>query len=266
MCEARLTGLPGLGRLYSLLRASGNGYLLAWLQRISGLLLVFYVLLHINTLSALVEPEVFTRKAQMFSGPLGMSAEWLLAFPVVFHCLNGSRLLVYELFTTRFDRSLRGWVYVLTLTYVGVLGYLMILGNQSVSSHLFWIMVLIGSGFISFILFARINKGNGSFTWKLHRMTAAALFLLVPAHMLFMHLNPEVGRNVAIITERMRQPLIILVDVLLLCGVLYHGAYGLIGIVRDYSEKQVLVRVASAAISMVFLFFCYQGVSLIVSV
>lgn len=266
MCEARLTGLPGLGRLYSLLRASGNGYLLAWLQRISGLLLVFYVLLHINTLSALVEPEVFTRKAQMFSGPLGMSAEWLLAFPVVFHCLNGSRLLVYELFTTRFDRSLRGWVYVLTLTYVGVLGYLMILGNQSVSSHLFWIMVLIGSGFISFILFARINKGNGSFTWKLHRMTAAALFLLVPAHMLFMHLNPEVGRNVTIITERMRQPLIILVDVLLLCGVLYHGAYGLIGIVRDYSEKQVLVRVASAAISMVFLFFCYQGVSLIVSV
>ena len=266
MREVRQTWLPGFGWLDSFNRTRGDGYLLAWLQRISGLLLVFYVLLHINTLSALTDPEVFTRKAQLFSGPIGMGAEWLLALPVIFHCLNGSRLLVYELFTTRFDHYLRGWVYALTLAYMGVLGYLMMLGNQSVSSLLFWLLVLIGSGFISFILFARINSGLGSFSWKLHRVSAAALFLLVPAHMLFMHLNPEVGRNVAVITERMGQPLIIFVDVLLLCFVLYHGAYGLINIVKDYSEKQTLVKVLSGVISFIFLYFGYQGISLIASI
>lgn len=265
MREARLGGFPGFSRLQSLYRAKGDGYLLAWGQRISGLLLVFYVLLHVNTLSALTDPETFTRKAQLFSSPAFVFAEWLLALPVIFHCLNGGRLLLYELFTTRFDRCLREWVYKLSLTYMGVLGYLMLLGNQQVSAHLFWLLVLIGAAFISLILFKRIRSGYGSFAWKLHRISAAALFLLVPAHMLFMHLNPEVGRNVAVISERMNQPLIIVVDVLLLCSILYHAAYGTIGILRDYCAKPALVRALSVAISLIFFTFGYQGISLIVS-
>ncbi|MEJ2056775.1 MAG: hypothetical protein P8X39_02915, partial [Desulfofustis sp.] len=217
MNEVPFARLPGYGRLLSLYRSKGDGYILAWGQRISGLLLVFYVLLHINTLASLTDPEAFASKAQMFSSPVFVFAEWLLALPVIFHCLNGSRLLFYELFTTRFDRSLRGWVYLLTLTYMILLGHLMIRGNQQVSAHLFWLLVLLGAGFISFILVDRIRNGPGSFSWKLHRITAAMLFLLVPAHMLFMHLNPEVGRNVSIIVERMGQPLILVVDALLLC-------------------------------------------------
>lgn len=266
MNEARVTRLPGYGRLLSLFKAKGDGYILAWGQRISGLLLVFYVLLHINTLTSLEDPEIFAGKAQMFSGPLFVFAEWLLALPVIFHCLNGSRLLLYELFTTRFDRHLRGWVYVLSFTYMVLLGYLMVLGNQQVSAHLFWLLVLIGAGFISFILFDRIRGGHGSLSWKLHRISAAMLFLLVPSHMLFMHLNPEVGRNVAVIAERLSQPLIMVVDMLLLCCILYHGAYGLIGIVRDYSESQTLIRIAGAVISVVFVIFGFQGISLIATI
>jgi len=265
MREARLGGFPGFSRLQSLYRARGDGYLLAWGQRVSGLLLVFYVLLHINTLSALTHPEAFTRKAEMFSSPAFVFAEWLLALPVIFHCLNGGRLLLYELFTTRFDQRLRDWVYMLSLTYMGLLGYLMIRGDQQVSAHFFWLLALIGAVFISLILFNRIRSSFGSFSWKLHRLSAAALFLLVPAHMLFMHLNSETGRNAAIIRERMGQPLIIFVDILLLCCILYHGAYGAIGILRDYCEKPALVRALSIAISLIFFFFGYQGISLIVS-
>lgn len=265
MHEARSARLPGYGRLRSFYRAKGEGGILVWGQRISGLLLVFYVLLHINTLSSLTDPQAFARNAQMFSSPAFAFAEWLLALPVIFHCLNGGRLLLYELFTTRFDRYLRGWIYVLSLTYMVLLGYLMILGNQQVSAHLFWLLALIGSGFVSFILFDRIRSGPGSASWKLHRVTAATLFLLIPAHMLFMHLNPEVGRDVSIIAERMGLPLISFVDVLLLCCILYHGAYGLIGIVRDYSANQTMVRAVSAAISIVFILFGFQGISLIAS-
>ncbi len=266
MHEARLAGLPGYGRLQSFYRAKGSGYILAWGQRISGLMLVFYVLLHVNTLASLSDPEAFAGKTQLFSSPAFVFAEWLLGLPVIFHCLNGSRLLFYELFSTCFDRYLRGWVYVLTLTYMALLGYLMLLGNQQISAHFFWLLALLGSGFISFILVGRIKSSPGSFSWKLHRITAAMLFLLVPAHMLFMHLNPQVGRNVSVIAERMGQPLIIFVDALLLCCILYHGAYGSIGIVRDYSENRTLVRAVSAAISIVFIFFGYQGIALIASI
>lgn len=262
----RALTFPGLSHLRSLYRANGSGYLVAWGQRISGVLLVVYVLVHINTLSSLANPEEFARKAQMFSSPAAVFAEWLLAVPVIFHCLNGGRLLIYELFTTRFDRQLLYWVYVLSFTYLGVLGYLMALGNQRVSSHLFWLLSLTGTVFVCYLVYRQVSRVHGSPGWKLHRLSAAALFLLVPAHMLFMHLNSQVGRDATVITERMNQPLIMIVDGLLLVCILYHGGYGLVGIVKDYCGNVRLVRIASVVAAIALLLFGLQGIVLMASV
>jgi len=119
--------------LLTLRKNRGNSYVVGLAHRTTGLMLLAYALLHINTLAALSNPEMFARKAEMFSGPIFTFLEWLLAVPVIFHCLNGARLLVYELFTTRYDEKLLAWAGILSVVYIVLLGYLMFLGNQEVS-------------------------------------------------------------------------------------------------------------------------------------
>lgn len=258
--------LVRFNRIQQLHRSRGSGYLVAWAHRISGVMLVVYVLLHINTLSSLVSPDEFARKMQMFNSPAAVFGEWLLALPVIFHSLNGGRLLIYELFSSRYDRQLLGWVYLMTATYMGVLGYLMILGNQQVSAHLFWLLTGTAAVFVSYPVLCKIRCGPGAIGWKMHRLSGVILFLLVPAHMLFMHLSPVVGRDAGVITQRMNQPLIMVVDALLLGAILYHGGYGLIGILRDYSDNVVLIRIVAAVTGLVFALFGLQGILLLASV
>ena len=50
---------------------------------------------------------------------------------MIFHCLNGGRLLVYEFFTTDYDELLRTWVIALSAVYLVLLGSLMVLGDQA---------------------------------------------------------------------------------------------------------------------------------------
>ncbi len=258
--------LARINLVQQLYRSRGSGYLVAWAHRISGVMLVVYVLLHINTLSSLVSPDEFARKMQLFGSPAAVFGEWLLALPVIFHSLNGGRLLVYELFSSRHDRQLLGWVYLLSATYMGVLGYLMLLGNQQVSAHFFWLLTGIAALFFSYPVLRKVMSGPGSAGWKLHRISGSILFLLVPAHMLFMHLTPAAGRDSAVIAQRMNQPLIMVVDALLLLAILYHGGYGLIGILRDYTDRTVLIRIATVVTSLVFVLFGLKGVLLLATV
>ena len=248
--------------LQGLRQHRGGSYILGWSHRLTGLLLLAYVLLHINTLSTLSSPEVFTRKAEMFSGPFFVFLEWLLAIPVIFHCLNGGRLLVYELFTTRHDEKLIGWLGTLSIVYMLLLGYLMFLGNQEVSPLFFWLTALILSLIVTCPVWQKISRVNGSIFWKLQRSSGAFLFVLVPAHMLFMHLNPTVGRDVQVISERLNQPLIVALDTGLLVCILYHGGYGLIGILKDYLIDQRTIKIAMAVVIVTLVLFGLQGTGL----
>ena len=248
--------------LQGLRQNRGGSYIIGWSHRLTGLLLLAYVLLHINTLSTLSSPEVFTRKAEMFSGPFFVFLEWLLAIPVIFHCLNGGRLLVYELFTTRHDEKLIGWMGTLSIVYMLLLGYLMFLGNQEVSPLFFWLTALILSLIVTCPVWQKISGVNGSIFWKLQRSSGAFLFVLVPAHMLFMHLNPTVGRDVQVISERLNQPLIVALDTGLLVCILYHGGYGLIGILKDYLIDQRTIKIAMAVVIVTLVLFGLQGTGL----
>ena len=248
--------------LFTLRHSRGNSYIVGWAHRLTGLILVAYVLFHINTLSFLSDPEIFTRKAEMFSGAFFVFLEWLLAIPVVLHCLNGGRLLVYEFFTTRHDEKLLAWVGTLSFVYMLLLGYLMFLGNQEVSPLFFWLTALVLSLIATCPVWQKISKVNGSVYWKLQRLSGALLFVLVPAHMLFMHLNPSVGRDVETITERLDQPLIVALDTILLVCILYHGGYGLISIMKDYLIDRRIIKIASAVVIVTLFLFGLQGIGL----
>jgi succinate dehydrogenase hydrophobic anchor subunit len=81
--------------------------------------------------------------------------------------------------------------------------------------------------------------------------------------MLFMHLNHSVGRDLQMIAERLSQPALAAIDGILLILVLYHGGYGLIGILKDYVTDRRIVTIGSGVALLVLVVVGLQGISLL---
>jgi succinate dehydrogenase hydrophobic anchor subunit len=79
-----------------------------------------------------------------------------------------------------------------------------------------------------------------------------------------MHLDPAIGRDAHIIIARMDNIFIKLIDLMLVICVLYHGAYGLTVICKDYIPSQRIQAVCTASIVFIMGFFAWLGVKLIV--
>jgi succinate dehydrogenase hydrophobic membrane anchor protein/succinate dehydrogenase cytochrome b556 subunit len=257
---------PRARYLRNLHRIKGWPYVISWAHRISGLLLAGYLLFHVVTLASLRNPAVFESKMQSFASLFPVFVEWLLAVPVIFHALNGGRLLLYEVYGVRQDRAVLNWTLLLSGCYLLLLGIFMALGNQRVSAVFFWSYLALSSGLITYVTITRLRISGASTAWKLQRISAAFLLLMIPAHMLFMHLDPALGRDAQVIIARMSNPFIKLVDLLLLIGVMFHGAYGVRGICLDYLSSPRARTVCTGVIVLVSLFFTWQGVQMIVSI
>lgn len=70
----------------------------AWiLHRITGIALIAYLFLHVYSLSPLTQGEAaFNAKMQQFATPLYMLIEWFLFAFVLFHSLNGIRIVMVD--------------------------------------------------------------------------------------------------------------------------------------------------------------------------
>ncbi len=70
----------------------------AWIfHRITGIALMAYLFLHVYSLSPLTKGEVaFNNKMQSFSSPVFMVIEWFLFAFVIFHSLNGIRIVIVD--------------------------------------------------------------------------------------------------------------------------------------------------------------------------
>lgn len=228
---------PVLGRLpvvsyYA--KTRGWPFIMAWMHRISGVLLAIYFCVHIYTLSLLADPAVYEAKMKVFGYfPLSL-LEWLLAGPVIFHALNGGRLVLYEVFGSRAEESLIRWVISLSIIYIFLIGLLMVRQDQSVSLILFWLTVLLFSIGLVYPVVVKLRGAGNTTAWKLHRISGIYLMFMIPAHLLFMHLNPAVAHEANIVTARMQNLFIKLVDLTLVASVAYHAGYGLISVCKDY--------------------------------
>ena len=238
--------LPTVTSIFALPRLKGWPYLISWCHRVSGVFLVIYLWLHVYTLLALQTPELFVEKMSLYMRLFPNYFDWLLAIPVIFHSLNGGRLLLYELYGARDESLLLKIVGVGSGLYLLVLGSFMARGDQSVSPFFFWSQVILISCCIAYPCIKKLRAHKASLWWKLQRVSAAFLLLLIPAHMLFMHLDPAIGRDVTIIIERMSSVFIKIVDSSMLIAVLYHAGYGLTHICFDYlTDKRARIGCAS---------------------
>jgi succinate dehydrogenase / fumarate reductase, cytochrome b subunit len=68
-----------------------------WVQRLTGLALVAYLILHIHTIRDLQNPKTFDAALKTFSKPIFKLGEIGLLATVILHALNGIRLTMVDL-------------------------------------------------------------------------------------------------------------------------------------------------------------------------
>jgi len=247
-------------------RSRGWHYVISWCHRISGVGLVVYLLFHIYTLSSLQTPAVYDGKMKLLAIPIVVFLAWLSCLPVVFHALNGGRLILYESFGNRNDETLIRWTFGLTALYAAVFGLLILMKSQNVSPFFFWVLFLLAALLAAYAVGARLWRSGHTLYWKLQRITGAFLLVAVPAHLMFSHLNPGVAHEAQAVILRMQSVFIKVVDIMLAVSALYHAGYGLFSIGADYIRTRSLRRLYTAAVAAVFAVFLFIALRLTVSI
>jgi succinate dehydrogenase hydrophobic anchor subunit len=244
-------------------KTRGWPYLIAWGHRLGGIMLVCYACLHIYTLTLLEMPLQYNAKMQIFGSAFLVFFEWLLAIPVIFHALNGGRLILYESFGNREDTTVIKWLISVSVVYVIYLGILMIAGNQSVSALFFWLAMLAAALSLVYLVSLKTWYTAISYPWKLQRISGAFLLIMIPAHLIFMHLNPATGHDAGVVIARMQSSFIKMVDAALILTVLFHGGYGLLSIAKDYLPGRILQPICAVIVFGMMAVFGWMGVRLV---
>jgi succinate dehydrogenase / fumarate reductase cytochrome b subunit len=226
----------------------GHGwmFIVSWVHRITGIFLVLFVWWHFFTLSALKNPIWFDRIISTYNNDLMALLKWALAIPVLFHALNGLRIVAYESYGARKKMISMKWILFFTGLYSALLALFMINSDQHVTPSFYWIVSMSATIGLTSIVCVRIWQNKMSFFWKLHRASGIFLLIAIPAHILFMHLSPEIGHNSEIILARIKLPYVIVIDWLIAFALLYHCAYGLISMSKDYFQKHISISIAYA--------------------
>lgn len=244
----------------------GWAFILSWGHRITGLLMVVYVWFHLITLSALSSPLDYDAKMALFSSPVIVFFEWLLAIPVIFHAVNGGRLMLFEIYGYRDDTAMIRWSFVVSAAYVCLLAVFMLLGNQSVSPIFFWLTVFIIAVICGYAFLARIWRLGHSPFWKFQRVSGVFLLVMIPAHFLFMHLNPAVGKDSAVIIARLQNFFVKIVDIAMVLAVVYHGGYGLFSVGKDYIVSRPLQILMTVLVAVAMVLFAWIGLKVIITI
>ncbi len=98
-----LLNMPGLLKASLnpwLVRARNNPERLMFvLHRVTGVIIVLYLLAHVYVTSLTKHPELWTSVMEQFGASMfNKVGEWIVAGAVIFHGLNGIRLLLVEFF------------------------------------------------------------------------------------------------------------------------------------------------------------------------
>lgn len=240
----------------------GWPFIIAWCHRIAGLLLVGYLWFHIYTLLSLSSPSSYEATMKFYGFFIFRVLEWALAIPVVFHAFNGGRLILYESFERRDDESMIRWLLWCSILYIVLLGVLMLMDNQSVSAVFFWLIIAVAGLTLGYGVASKVWATQNSLLWKLQRITGACLLILIPAHMLFMHLNYAAAHDTNTVVMRMQHHFIKAVDIGLVVVLMYHAGYGLVSFVGDYLESRILRMGLAGLVFLVMLLFAALGIRL----
>ena len=243
----------------------GWSFLISWGHRLTGLTLVGYIFAHIYTLSLLFTPATFDADMKLLHSPVFSFLEWALAVPLIFHSLNGGRLILYELFHVREDEIVIRWMVIPGLIYILTVGFFAIEESPQVSVNIFWSIIVAISLIVFLIVFNKIWRTGNSILWKLQRITGASMIPMLLGHMLFIHMNYLTGHDSKAILLRMQNPFIKGIDFVFIILLLFHASYGIFSIIADYIRPGPLLRSLTCLVIIVMAISAYFGIRLIVA-
>lgn len=262
-----------LGRLFErlliipiLVETRGWPYIMSWAHRISGVILSLFLGFHLYTLLLLKSSGAYDSQMVLFSTFPFKILAWLLAFPVIFHALNGGRMILYESFGKREDSTLIRAVFILSAVYLINLGILMKQAVSISTPQWFWVPVFLASLIISFFVLRQLQKSRTGVGWKLQRVTGSFLMLMIPAHMIFMHMHPEVAHSASIVTQRLQNGYIRIIGILLVAVVLFHCGYGLTSLLDDYFSRRFSRIFYRSFIWSLIVLMAFFAIDLLVSI
>ena len=142
----------------------------------------------------------------------------------------------------------------------------MMMGTESVSPVFYWLTMLIAALSLTYGVASKFWKTKHSLLWKLQRITGAFLLVMVPAHLLFMHLNPSMGKEANVVIMRMQNWFIKFVDLSLIVMVIYHAGYGVMSVVIDYISFRVFRTGLAVLVILVMVIFAWAGIRLTISI
>jgi succinate dehydrogenase hydrophobic membrane anchor protein len=158
------------------------------------------------------------------------------------------------------------WVFLLSTLYVFTLGLVMLLGDQHISTGVFWLVLAMASSISTVIVSRRIGATQNAFLWKLQRISGAFLLPMVCGHMFFMHLNFRVGHDVETILLRMSGMGMKVIDFVFVLAVFFHAGFGLNSIIGDFVEDSRLRTGLKMVASFVVTVFAYLGIKLVANI
>ncbi|MBW2006346.1 MAG: hypothetical protein JRI72_17460 [Deltaproteobacteria bacterium] len=220
----------------------GWSFLITWGHRLAGLTLAGYMFAHIYTLSLLFSPA-----------------------GLIFHSLNGGRLILYELFHVRAEEIVIRFMIVLGLIYIFIVGFFFIEEAQQISATLFWSITVAISLITLFIVLFKVWPTGNSILWKLQRITGAFMFPMLIGHMLFMHMTYLTGHESKTILIRMQSPFIKGIDFVFIVFLLFHAGYGIFSIFADYIKPGPLLKSLAFLIIIVMAISAFFGIRIVVA-
>ncbi len=243
----------------------GWSFLISWGHRLAGLTLIGYMFAHIYTLSLLFTPATFDADMKLLHNFVFSFLEWALAVPLLFHSLNGGRLILYELFHMREDEIVMRSMIIIGLVYMLIVGFFFVEESQQISVALFWAITVAISLIAFFVVLNKIWRTGNSILWKLQRITGAFMIPMLLGHMLFMHMNYLTGHDSRTILLRMQNPFIRGMDLVFITLLLFHAGYGVFSIVADYIKPGPILRSLAVLVIIVMAISAFFGIRLIVA-
>jgi succinate dehydrogenase/fumarate reductase cytochrome b subunit len=247
-------------------KTRGWHYIISWLHRFTGIGLIIILIVHMCILSLLQTPDVDHVRMKVIVSPIFLFLAWASSLVVSFHALNGSRVILYELFGRRDDADMIRWIFGLSIAYAAMVGLLMMMKNQRVSPFFFWLMAFSLGAISAYVVASRIWKKRHSVLWKLQRISGAFLFITVPAYLLFSYLNPGEADGAREAIMGGQDVFTRLVFLMLATCALYHAGYGLFSIAADYAPSGMTRTGMTVLIILIIAVLAVSAFRLILSI
>lgn len=97
-------------------------------HRITGFLVFFFLLLHIVDVALVARPELYDEVHELYGNVVLRLFEVGLLFGLVFHSLNGLRIVMVDFFpgAIRNEKRMLTWIVVLTAVLTAIGGYVIL--------------------------------------------------------------------------------------------------------------------------------------------